>query len=87
MTLDKFTLKAQEALQQAQQIASERNQQQIDAEHLLAALLNDTEGIPVAVIKKLGASVEHIKQETEKALDKLPKVYGTGAGGLGNVYI
>ncbi len=87
MTLDKFTLKAQEALQQAQQIASERNQQQIDAEHLLAALLNDTEGIPVAVIKKLGASMERIKQETEKALDKLPKVYGTGAGGLGNVYI
>ncbi|HDK36312.1 MAG TPA: AAA family ATPase, partial [Bacteroidetes bacterium] len=85
MTLDKFTLKAQEALQQAQNIASERNQQQIDAEHLLLALLEDPEGIPVAVVKKLGSQPDQIKAKTIKALDKLPKVYG--AGGIGNIYI
>ncbi|NOY78444.1 MAG: ATP-dependent chaperone ClpB [Calditrichaeota bacterium] len=85
MTLDKFTLKAQEALQQAQRLASEKNQQQIDAEHLLLALLEDAEGIPVAVVKKLGANLDQIKDQTTKAIEKLPKVYG--AGGIGNIYI
>jgi len=84
MTLDKFTLKSQETLQRAQQLASEYNHQQIDAEHLLLALLEDPEGVAVSVIKKLGASVEAIRRRTREALEKLPKVYG---GGLTQLYL
>jgi len=84
MTLDKFTLKSQQALQHAQQLASERNHQQIDAEHLLAALLADPEGVAVAALKKVGANVQRVKQETDQALEKIPKVYG---GGITQLYI
>jgi len=84
MNLDKFTIKSQEALQRAQSIASEREQQQIEPEHVLLSLLENPEGIPVALLKKLGANIESIKQAAEAEVAKLPKV--TGAG-LGQVYI
>ncbi len=85
MTFDKFTLKAQEAVAAAQQIASEYGQQQIEVEHLLKAMLNDAEGVPVAILKKLGANVGIIKSRLEEAINKMPKVSGPGA--VGKIYI
>ena len=85
MTFDKFTLKAQEAVAKAQQLASEREQQQIDVEHLLRVMLDDSEGVPSSILKKLGANEKLISDRLDEALQKLPKVSGSGA--LGNVYI
>ncbi|MGB9772559.1 MAG: ATP-dependent chaperone ClpB [Bacteroidota bacterium] len=84
MTLDKFTLKAQEALARAQQITAEQTQQQIEPEHLLKALLEDSEGVPLSVLRKLGANVELVHSRLDEAIATFPKVYG---GGIGNVYI
>ena len=85
MTFDKFTLKAQETIARAQQQASELNHQQIEVEHLLKALLDDNEGVPLAIMKKLGANAGLILSRLEEALRKLPRV--SGASALGNVYI
>ena len=76
MTFDKFTLKAQETLARAQQQASELNHQQIETEHLLKALLDDSEGVPLAIMKKLGANVGLTLSRLEEALRKLPRVSG-----------
>jgi len=85
MTFDKLTLKAQETISGAQQLASERGQQQIEVEHILAAMLDDADGVPVAILNKLGANVNTLRQHVEEALQKLPRVSGSGA--LGNVYV
>ncbi|RME01692.1 MAG: type VI secretion system ATPase TssH, partial [Calditrichaeota bacterium] len=85
MTLEKFTLKAQEAVSNAQQIASEYGHQQIEVEHLLKALLADSEGVPQAILKKLGANLNPISEQLEEALQKIPRV--SGAGAVGNIYI
>ncbi len=85
MTLDKLTLKAREAVAAAQQEASERNHQQIEVEHLLKAMLNDAEGVPLAILKKLGANVDVVAEQIEANLNKTPRVSGGGA--VGQVYI
>ena len=85
MTFDKLTLKAQEAVAKAQQLASERGQQQIEVEHFLQALLEDSEGVPVSILKKLGANADQILKHVAEAIQKLPRVSGSGA--LGNLYL
>ena len=84
MRFDKLTLKAQEALQEAQAVAEKREHQQIEPEHLLLALVQQTEGIIPQVFQKLGVSVPPLASRLEEALGKIPKVYG---GGMGQVYI
>src|SRR5258705_4559143 len=79
MRLDKFTVKAQEALQAAQSKADQHDHQAIEPEHLLAALLEQREGIVGPVLAKLGARPEAIQRELEAALGKLPAVKG-GSG-------
>ncbi|MBC6949928.1 AAA family ATPase [candidate division KSB1 bacterium] len=85
MTLDKFTLKAQEAVAAAQQLASETGQQQIEVEHLLQAMLRDSEGVAVAILKKLGANVSLVQSRLEDELRRMPRV--SGAGAVGNIYV
>jgi len=85
MTLDKFTLKAQEAVVRAQQMAGEHNHQQIEAEHLLKSLLDDHEGVALAILKKLGANAGLITNRVDDELRKVPRVHGGGT--VGNVYI
>ncbi|RIK71932.1 ATP-dependent chaperone ClpB [candidate division KSB1 bacterium] len=85
MTLDKFTLKAQEAVAAAQQLASETGQQQIEVEHLLQAMLRDSEGVAVAILKKLGANVSLAQSRLEDELRRMPRV--SGAGAMGNIYV
>ncbi len=77
MQLNDFTIKAQEVLQQAQKIASERNQQVLDPLHVLLAMLEQPEGITTAIVKKIGAPLVEIKQEVTAAIETLPHVSGT----------
>ena len=72
MQAEKLTIKAQEALQQAKGIAERKNHQQIDAEHLLLALLGQADGIVVPILQKLGASPDAIASQLEQEL-QVPK--------------
>ena len=83
MTIDKFTLKAQEALQKAQQKAMAHNHQQIDVEHLLFAMLDDPESIAVSAIKKIGEDYRVVRSEVEQEIERIPKVYGQ----ISNLYM
>ena len=80
MRFDKFTLKVQEALQEAQTLANKYRHPGIDVEHLLLALLQQPEGIVGAILKKLGAEPAQVGKELEKALAKLPQVEGGQVG-------
>ncbi|MBC7229699.1 MAG: ATP-dependent chaperone ClpB [Actinobacteria bacterium] len=73
---DKFTVKAQEALTDAQRIAGERHHQFMEAEHLLLALLRQEGGTVPALLAKLGADGGMLASEVEAALDGLPRVTG-----------
>jgi ATP-dependent Clp protease ATP-binding subunit ClpB len=74
MRSDKFTIKSQEAIQQAQEFAQQRGNQQVDVEHLLHVLLE--EGIALEIIKSLGIDTVMLKKELEAVIDKMPKVLG-----------
>ncbi|MCK5573473.1 MAG: type VI secretion system ATPase TssH, partial [Bacteroidetes bacterium] len=80
MNLNKLTIKSQEALQSAQEIASNYGNQVIEPEHLVAALVQDPGGTVVPVVQKIGADVSLIKLKLNELLDKLPKVSGAGLG-------
>jgi len=80
MRFDKFTLKVQEALQEAQALASNYRHQALEVEHLLAALLIQPEGITGEMMKKMGVAPQNIEDEIKKSLEKLPKVEGSGTG-------
>lgn len=80
MRFDKFTLKVQEALQEAQSLASSLGHQSIEPEHLLVCFLRQEEGIVGAVLNKLQARPRQIEQELTNYLKKQPSVQGAGAG-------
>jgi len=80
MRFDKFTLKAQEVIQNSQEIASRKGHQQIEPEHLLYALLEQREGIIPPLLRKIGVKEDAILQALNKALDQLPSVSGAGYG-------
>ena len=84
MRLDKLTVKAQEAMQEAQSIAGKYNQQEISPEHLLMAMLGQEGGVVPAILGKIGINIPQLSQEVEAAIKVLPKV--TGAG-MGQVYV
>src|SRR5512144_1531942 len=73
---DKLTLKATEALQAAQENAARRHHQNIEAEHLLLALLEQTDGVVLPLLKKLGVDPARVKGDIEDALNRIPKVEG-----------
>jgi ATP-dependent Clp protease ATP-binding subunit ClpB len=83
MRFDKFTLKAQEVIQNSQEIASKKGHQQIEPEHVLHALLEQREGVIPSLFGKIGINEDAVLQELIQALDQLPKVSGTG----GDAYI
>ena len=75
---DKFTIKAQEAIGEAQQIASTYNHQEIKGEHLLLALINQKDGVVPSILQKLEVNSEELKLKLERQLEKIPQVYGGG---------
>jgi ATP-dependent Clp protease ATP-binding subunit ClpB len=76
MDLNKLTIKSQEALAAAQNMATELNHQQVEPAHLLAALLGQPEGVTYPILQKLGASPRALRNRLEGVLERLPKVYG-----------
>ncbi len=80
MRFDKFTLKVQEAMQEAQVLANKYGNQGIDVEHLFAAFLSQPEGIIGEILKKLGVDPRVIEDEVKNSLERLPKVEGLSAG-------
>src|ERR1700677_1860608 len=90
MQLDKFTIKSQEALQAAQQLADERRNPQTMPEHLLAVLLEQDGGVVAPVLRKLGVDPAAVRQALGPRLDALPKLTTSGgreepAGGSGEL--
>ena len=73
---DKLTIKAQEAVQRAQELAADRGNPQIDAVHLLAALAQETDGIFWPIVEKIGANRRQLESVVEGELKHLPKVSG-----------
>ncbi len=84
MRFDKFTLKVQEAMQDAQKLADQFGHQGVDVEHLFLAMLRQPEGVIQSIMEKIGANSRNIERDLEKALDRLPRVSGAGTG---QVYI
>src|SRR5262245_22474509 len=80
---DKLTVKAQEAVQAAQALADRESHQQIEPEHLLAALLQQQDGIVAPLLGKLGARAEAIRRDGEAEVARLPKVSGGGGQYVG----
>ena len=77
---DKLTQKAQEAVQQAQEIAAQNGHQQMQPVHLLISLATEREGIVRPVLEKCGAPPDAVLQEAESVLKSIPKVSGQQAG-------
>ncbi len=78
MRLDRFTLKAQEAVQAAESLARDRNHQEITAAHLLLSLLEQREGIVIPIFQRLGADVSGLRERVDEEIDRIPQVQGGG---------
>jgi ATP-dependent Clp protease ATP-binding subunit ClpB len=73
---DKFTVKAQEAVRRASELASEHGNPELLPVHVLAALVEDREGIVPPVLEKIGLAVQALLSDTYKEIERLPKVSG-----------
>ena len=80
MRFDKFTLKVQEALQDAQSLANQFGHQGIEAEHLLSAFLKQPEGIVGAILKKMGVDMKSVEDRLNDKIKRMPSIQGAGAG-------
>ena len=81
MNFNKFTVKAQEAVQAALDMAANRNHQAVEPEHMLRALLSDPDSVAVTLLKKLGVQQQKLEMETDRLLSRLPVVSGSSVGG------
>ncbi|ROQ89604.1 ATP-dependent chaperone ClpB [Desulfosoma caldarium] len=86
MNLNKFTVKSQEALQSAQTKAVKYGHVEVDGEHLLAALLEQPEGLVPRLLKRMDVPLSAVQEDVVEALEKKPRVSGPGAE-PGKVYI
>ena len=76
MRTDKLTTKFQQALSDAQSIASGQDHQFIEPQHLLLAMLNQDDGGVASLLSRAGAQVPRLKQELTRAVERAPKVEG-----------
>ena len=86
MDINKFTVKSQEALQQAQTKAIKYGHQEVDGEHLLLALLEQSDGLVVRLLQRMEVPIDEVKKRVEEELEKRPRVSGPGVE-PGKVYI
>ena len=82
MRFDQLTIKAQEAIQEAQRDARARGNAELTGDHLLLALLRQSEGVVVPILQKLGVDPASLTRELEADLDRQPKVSGASADAL-----
>ncbi|MHB8222356.1 MAG: ATP-dependent chaperone ClpB [Desulfurivibrionaceae bacterium] len=78
MQFDKFTVKSQEAVQSAQNLAQGKGHQEIQPEHLMRVLLDQPDGVVVPILQKMGVDPGLLRQEMDALLTKLPQVSGGG---------
>nr|HQU61072.1 Clp protease N-terminal domain-containing protein [Saprospiraceae bacterium] len=76
MNLNNFTIKSQEAVERAQQVAMEQQQQAIELGHLLKGILEVDESVAPFVFKKLGVNLDIVRQATDSIVRSYPKVSG-----------
>src|SRR3954453_5039326 len=76
MRPDKFTQKMQEALQAAQDVAAQHNQQEISNDHFLLALLDQNEGVTRPLLEKIGVNIAGLRTALTEELDRRPKIQG-----------
>ena len=81
MNFNKFTIKAQEAVQKALEIAQNMNHQAVEPAHILKALLSDSENVTVNILKKLGVSVQAVMDRLDKNIKSFPVVKGASVSG------
>ena len=86
MDFNRFTEKLQEAVRAAQGKAVRYGHQQVDVEHLLAALLEQEGGLSASILTRAGVQVEALKRRIESDLERLPKVSGP-TGGVDQIYV
>src|SRR5712671_1937392 len=79
MRIDKYTQKMQEALQAAQDLASQLNDSEITNEHFLSALLDQSDGIARPLLEKIGANVDQLRERLRADLERRPKIHGSAA--------
>src|SRR5215467_5645470 len=82
MQMDRLTLKSQEALQEAQRIAQGYSHQEVDGEHLLLALIGQTDSLIPALLEKIGVPPSNLKPDLERELIRRHKVQGTSSADL-----
>ena len=78
MRIDKFTQKMQEGLQAAQNLASELRHPEVTNEHFLSALIDQTDGVTRPLLEKMGVTVDQVRNDLGKELERRPKVEGAG---------
>jgi ATP-dependent Clp protease ATP-binding subunit ClpB len=83
LQFEKMTVKAQEALRTAQDVAAKHENQQIEPVHLLAALISQTDGVVPPLLARLGIRSEAVQQDIEREIAKLPKVSGFAQQNMG----
>ena len=81
----RFTIKAQEALQNAQEIAAKKNHGELKSVHLLAALLEDEQSLVIPVLERCGVNLEQLDEQIEVELDRIPPIVSNSA--LGQLYL
>jgi ATP-dependent Clp protease ATP-binding subunit ClpB len=84
MTLENFTIKSQEAISKAQQMAAGLDQQMVDTVHLVKAIIETDEHVSGFILQKLNVNIPALKSELDKEIEKLPKVSGTDKQYLSN---
>jgi len=84
INFNKFTIKAQEAMQAAAEIATSYGNQQIEPDHLIAAIIQDNESVAVSLIQKIGIDPNFLRIKVSGLIDKLPKI---SAGASANQYM
>src|SRR5918992_5548100 len=80
MRLDRYTEKAQEAIQDAQELMQELHHTQLDVEHIFLAMLRQPKGLTQRALEKLGVVPDDVRRLVERELDRAPKAYGNQFG-------
>ena len=83
MRFDKFTLKSQELIQEAHDVTSKYNNQQIEPVHFLYVMLTDPDSIAGSILRKIGIAPDDVTRESRSAIESLPKVQGA----VGDAYL
>jgi len=77
----RFTIKAQESLQNAQEIAAEKSHGELKALHLFAALLEDEQSLVIPVLERMGVNIEKLNEQIDFELDRIPPIVGNSSTG------